>query len=64
MSMRHKNGGSTGTPPTELLPSAESKMRIMNAEISDESKMSLIFLTACFIGITSAFLIGYMLGIL
>ncbi|KAI3911616.1 hypothetical protein MKW92_032368, partial [Papaver armeniacum] len=61
--MRHKNGGSTGTP-TELLPSAESKMRIMNADISDESKMSLIFLTACFIGITSAFLIGYMLGIL
>ncbi|XP_026443312.1 sugar transport protein MST7-like [Papaver somniferum] len=62
--MRHKNGGSTGTTPTELLPSAESKVRIMNGEESDESKIFLIFLTACFIGITSAFLIGYMLGIL
>ncbi|RZC82454.1 hypothetical protein C5167_045236 [Papaver somniferum] len=36
----------------------------MDVDKSDESKMSLIFHTACFIGITSAFLIGYMLGIL
>ncbi|KAI3960286.1 hypothetical protein MKW98_017010 [Papaver atlanticum] len=35
-----------------------------NVEKSDESKMSLIFLTACFISITSAFLIEYMLGTL
>ncbi|KAI3849558.1 hypothetical protein MKW92_011354 [Papaver armeniacum] len=58
--MRHKNGS---TLPTEVdLPSAKSKMR-MNVEKSDKKEMSLIFLTACFIGITSAFLIGYILGI-
>ncbi|MCL7042849.1 hypothetical protein MKW94_008439 [Papaver nudicaule] len=56
--MRHKNGGSTGTTPTEL-PSTESKMNVEH-----ESKMSLIFLMACFIGITSAFLIGYIFGII
>ncbi|KAI3853322.1 hypothetical protein MKX03_021876 [Papaver bracteatum] len=59
--MRHKYGSTLITPPPTESPSAESKMR-MNIEKSD--KMSLIFLTACFIGITSAFLIGYMLGII
>ncbi|KAI3897345.1 hypothetical protein MKX03_021940, partial [Papaver bracteatum] len=64
--MRHVNVSTRVTPPllsTELeLPSAKSKMR-MNVEKSGK-KMSLIFLTACFVGITSAFLIGYILGII
>ncbi|KAI3854830.1 hypothetical protein MKX03_004223 [Papaver bracteatum] len=55
--MRHQKG--IGTTATEL-PSVESRMR-RNVERSD-SKMSLIFLTACFIGINSAFLIGYITG--
>ncbi|KAI3952448.1 hypothetical protein MKW92_031477 [Papaver armeniacum] len=38
-------------------------MRV-NVEKSDENKMYLIFLVACFIGITSGFLIGYMTGII
>ncbi|KAI3960625.1 hypothetical protein MKX01_003799 [Papaver californicum] len=38
-------------------------MRI-NVEKSDENKVSFIFLMACFIGITSGFLIGYMTGII
>ncbi|KAI3914006.1 hypothetical protein MKW98_010818 [Papaver atlanticum] len=54
--MRHQNG--TGTPTD--LHSAESKVS-MNVE---NKKMSLIFVMACFIGITSGFLIGYMTGII
>ncbi|KAI3881444.1 hypothetical protein MKX03_012324 [Papaver bracteatum] len=64
--MRHKNGSTLITTPlpTELkLPSAKSRMR-MNVEKSGKKEMSLIFLAACFIGITSAFLIGYILGII
>ncbi|KAI3922521.1 hypothetical protein MKX01_006210 [Papaver californicum] len=62
MALRHKNGTGT-TPTTTKLPSNDSKMRI-NVEKSDENKMSLIFLMACFIGIDSAFLIGHMTGII
>ncbi|RZC72143.1 hypothetical protein C5167_035314 [Papaver somniferum] len=59
--MRHINV--TPRLPTELeLPSAKSKMRT-NVEKSGK-KMSFIFLTAYFVGITSAFLIGYILGII
>ncbi|XP_026390582.1 sugar transport protein MST8-like [Papaver somniferum] len=64
MSMRHKNGTGTPPPPPTELPSTESKMR-MNVEKSNENKkISLSFLMACFIGINSGFLIGYMTGII
>ncbi|KAI3875741.1 hypothetical protein MKX03_023664 [Papaver bracteatum] len=65
MSLRHKYGtGTTPTLPLTELHSAESKMR-MNVEKSNENKkMSLIFVMACLIGITSGFLIGYMTGII
>ncbi|XP_026450831.1 sugar transport protein MST6-like [Papaver somniferum] len=66
MSIRHIYGtGTTPTrPPALELPSAMSKMR-MNVEKPDQNKkMSLIFLMACFIGINSGFLIGYMTGII
>ncbi|MCL7047142.1 hypothetical protein MKW94_016537 [Papaver nudicaule] len=61
--MRHKKGTGFTTTPNEL-HSAESKMRMTVEKPDENNKMSLIFLMACFIGMTSGFLIGYMTGVI
>ncbi|KAI3859366.1 hypothetical protein MKX03_010851 [Papaver bracteatum] len=62
MSIRHIYGTSTTPtrPPSLELPSAKSQMR-MNDKLGNSN---MIFLMACFIGINSGFLIGYMTSII